>query len=428
MSTASEMDQFTPPTTTEAGGRPLPASDPDTVVARVAAPLLDNTARTVTWIAPREGRHHRVVRCTADGHADLRVSGQDMEATGVPGLDDVLAGTVATPVHGDLLTPAPQWLAGARAEELHASLVVPLVGQEQSLGVLVLLGEQCQAERWTGPDAAAVTARARKAELLLEAVQLRQSLLAASREIGAGLDTVHERRVLGVDVQVRWRPADAGRGLGVGGDFYAFLPRPTGVTLAVGDVCGSDTVAALRALRVRGQLEALALTTRDDAELIDRLNRLCPTGPPAEFYALSLIHIAESSGPETRILLHQLGMPDAQIVHPDARLTRSPARGTVLGVADDLAYTPHDLTLAPGDTLVVSTDGLVEARNPGGDMLPTAYIERCLRRCAQAPGSVVADQLLMLMRQWLGGEDHDDTTLAVVHAPRPHSPDPKGAS
>jgi PAS domain S-box-containing protein len=159
-----------------------------------------------------------------------------------------------------------------------------------------------------------------------------------------------------------------------GGDLYDWALLPDGsVHLCLVDIAGHDVSATKQALAAVHTIRALVLAGTPQAEVLPQAGSLLETQHPD----LSATALVVNLQPETgRYQVHIAGHP------PPLRLTAAGASylqpdGTPLGAPQ----VPPTLTqvgrLEPGDSLLVYTDGLVEA---GGDL--AAGMER-LRTLAE---------------------------------------------
>ena len=85
-------------------------------------------------------------------------------------------------------------------------------------------------------------------------------------------------------------------------------------------------------------------------------------------------------------------------------------RGAALGLLPAERYATTEHLLSPGDRLVLYSDGLVEAKSPGGALFDHAAL----------PAEAWADQLLEQLTRWVGKTDlalEDDLTLLVLDCP-----------
>ena len=85
-----------------------------------------------------------------------------------------------------------------------------------------------------------------------------------------------------------------------------------------------------------------------------------------------------------------------------------------LGLATGLRFEEATTTLEPGETLVLYTDGIVEARNPDGSMFGVGRIEESLRSCSGAPDCAVRTISGSLLAFESGVRPADDQTLLVL--------------
>jgi hypothetical protein len=162
----------------------------------------------------------------------------------------------------------------------------------------------------------------------------------------------------GVDVAVRYRPAEAGHL--VGGDWYDVLPLPgNDVLLVVGDITGHGIDAVTGMIAARNALRGLAATGAGPAELLRHLN-----------YAAC--HLTEGIAgtvvcghyqPQTRILRWaRAGHLPPVLVRDGAGRALPLPEGVLLGLDPVARYEEATTQLEVGDTLLLFTDGLVERR------------------------------------------------------------------
>jgi sigma-B regulation protein RsbU (phosphoserine phosphatase) len=88
--------------------------------------------------------------------------------------------------------------------------------------------------------------------------------------------------------------------------------------------------------------------------------------------------------------------------------------GSLLGVLDDVSFGSATVTLQPGDTLVLYTDGAVEARREG-EMFGTEGV-RAAVGSAPSGAAAVAEAIERAVLEYTGGSMSDDLAALVVHA------------
>jgi serine phosphatase RsbU (regulator of sigma subunit) len=162
----------------------------------------------------------------------------------------------------------------------------------------------------------------------------------------------------GVEVAVRYRPAEQGRL--VAGDWYDVLLLPDKqLLLVVGDITGHGIDAVTGMVAARNALRGLAATGEGPADLLRYLN-----------YASC--HLTEGIAgtvvcgrydPETRTLRWARAghLPPILVRDGASQLLPLPG-GVLLGLDPDAEYEEAVLQMRGGDTLLLFTDGLIERR------------------------------------------------------------------
>jgi serine phosphatase RsbU (regulator of sigma subunit) len=170
------------------------------------------------------------------------------------------------------------------------------------------------------------------------------------------------------------RPANT-----VGGDFYDVLPLPDGrLLVALGDVAGKGSPAALLMALLLAMLRTLVDEGLEPAPLIERLNvQIARHAPPSRFITLLFVIIDPATGVVTSV---NAGHLPALIQRTDGRVDLLDEGGIALGMFDGSTYTAQTAHLEPGDLLVLYSDGITEAEDPRG----TPFDEDGLRSLVSA--------------------------------------------
>jgi sigma-B regulation protein RsbU (phosphoserine phosphatase) len=218
----------------------------------------------------------------------------------------------------------------------------------------------------------------------------------------------------GLDVAARYRPAGAGDE--VGGDFYDVFENGRddwGVVL--GDVCGKGAAAATVTALARYTVRAAAARSRKPRAILALLNdalirqgseRFCTVVCARLRLARSRVAITVSSGGHWL----PLRVTSAGVV------TEIGIPGTVLGIIDDPGLRDVTVQLDPGDTVVLFTDGVVEARR-GDDMLGHERLHALLGAAAPATADDLASLVMDAALEFQEGVPRDDIAVVVVRVP-----------
>jgi sigma-B regulation protein RsbU (phosphoserine phosphatase) len=80
-----------------------------------------------------------------------------------------------------------------------------------------------------------------------------------------------------------------------------------------------------------------------------------------------------------------------------------------------MSYEQSSTALEPGDTLVIVSDGIVEARNQAGDFWDEAEVERVLLSNREAPLLQLPELFCAAVDNFAAGaEQYDDMTVVAV--------------
>ncbi|MGE3402418.1 MAG: PP2C family protein-serine/threonine phosphatase [Vicinamibacterales bacterium] len=178
----------------------------------------------------------------------------------------------------------------------------------------------------------------------------------------------------GVEAFGMTRPANT-----VGGDFYDILQLPDGrVLLALGDVAGKGSPAALLMALLLAMLRTLVDEGFDGARLMARLNvQIAKHAPPSRFITLFLATLDPATG---ELVYVNAGQNPPMLRRRDGSFDVLRDGGVALGMFDGSAYTEGRMSLGAGDVLVMYSDGVTEAENPEG----RPFDEQGLRRVIES--------------------------------------------
>ncbi len=212
----------------------------------------------------------------------------------------------------------------------------------------------------------------------------------------------------GCEIAIQWQPA-----AGVGGDcFDAISFGPNRLGLSIADVVGKGIPAALLMSNLQAAVRAFATDGAQPAELCQQVNRiLCGRIGEGRFISFFYCRIDTALGVVTYANAgHYLPV----IVHADGSTCRLSEGGPVLGVFGDATYEQAHVQIAPGDRIILFTDGVTEARNPGDEEYGEARLIQAAidNRSCSAPA--LEARLTQDVATFTGGHLQDDATLIVV--------------
>ncbi|GAA5152570.1 SpoIIE family protein phosphatase [Nocardioides marinquilinus] len=208
-------------------------------------------------------------------------------------------------------------------------------------------------------------------------------------------------------VSATYRPA--GDGTVVGGDFYdVFRVDAASWVIALGDVSGKGTSAAVVTSFVRYTIRALAVEHPDPADLLHELDRRFDRDELGHYCTVVLALLTEIDG-RWRVRLALAGHPPALVRGRDGSVTELGEFGSAIGLFDEARFTCVEHTLAD-EVVTFYTDGVTEAHR-GGELFGEAALGELIASAPHDPREVtarVADAVLTFQ----GGDASDD--IAVI--------------
>ena len=198
----------------------------------------------------------------------------------------------------------------------------------------------------------------------------------------------------------------------VGGDLFEVLRLSEDrMVLAVGDVCGKGITAALFMAVAVTLLRTLARQCETPDELLRRLNdELAAQNPRGMFVTMACLDVRGS-----KVTCANAGHDTSLLVGSGSLRSVFPSTGTVLGMFPDQPYSSESVELAPRDTLVLSTDGVSEAADPGGALFGEEGLHACFAKGAGASAADSVERLLASVRAFAAGAPQsDDITILAL--------------
>ena len=152
----------------------------------------------------------------------------------------------------------------------------------------------------------------------------------------------------------------AGRGIEIGGDLYDVLPTEDGCWVLIGDVAGKGSAAAGVSVALRHVVRGLIREIDEPEEVLVRVNELLLEGTGLNDFATAvLMRLRQDASGGWTLAVASAGHPPA--VHVREAAPDLLGGGTVLGALNDAKVQRHDAVFEQGDTLVLCTDGWLEA-------------------------------------------------------------------
>jgi serine phosphatase RsbU (regulator of sigma subunit) len=155
-----------------------------------------------------------------------------------------------------------------------------------------------------------------------------------------------------------------GEGNDVGGDFYDVFTTPLGCWLVVGDVCGKGPEAAAVTALVRHSIRAFAFVRASPAQVLGAVNEVMLGHTLAQRFATVVVVRLDLKSKRTRAVVAAAGHPPPVVMAHDGSIHCPSMQGMMLGVRSGSNVLDFELELEQGSTLVLYTDGLLDAGAP----------------------------------------------------------------
>ncbi len=176
--------------------------------------------------------------------------------------------------------------------------------------------------------------------------------------------------VPGFKIESTYKPAGE-----VGGDFFQVLPRRNGdVLVVIGDVSGKGMPAAMTGSLLVGTVRTLAQYMEGPGEILTAMNRRLLSRSPGGF-TTCLVLRADVDG---TVRIANAG--HLSPYHNGAEVALM--NGLPLGISAQAEYQETKVHLEPGDTLMMLSDGVVEARNADGELFGFERMQQIARETA----------------------------------------------
>ncbi|MGD0769503.1 MAG: SpoIIE family protein phosphatase [Tepidisphaeraceae bacterium] len=198
----------------------------------------------------------------------------------------------------------------------------------------------------------------------------------------------------------------------LGGDFYDLIELPyNNLGMVIADVSGKGVPASLTMAAVRAALRAQVDNVYYLYEVLRRINlMLCRDSSPGEFVTL---FYGVLDGRNRRLTYCNAGHPPGMILR-DGKIIELNSDNMVLGVDAEEKYVQSLVDLRVGDTLLLYTDGLMDAMNFEHERFGKQRIIE-----AFAPGGpsaeAIVQTILWSQRRFTGlAKPTDDVTMIVA--------------
>jgi sigma-B regulation protein RsbU (phosphoserine phosphatase) len=324
------------------------------------------------------------------------------------------AATLKEPVLVPDVTADPRYLMVN--PETKSELAIPMMHKGKVIGVLDLESPQLnyftddhvQTLSILAANLAVSLENARLYEQLArEEARLERDLQAAKRIQGALLRPVPTEDY-GLDMAARYLSARE-----VCGDLYEFLRYgPQQLGIALGDVSGKGTAAALYGAVAIGIMRSLAPQKLQPAEMLRQMNQLVGERRIEGRFMTACFATWQKGRQKLRVANAGQSQP---LLYKDGRCGKIELTGFPLGIFEDVTYDEWGVTLEAGNILVFHSDGLAESSNSEGQFFGSTRLQSLVEKHHESSATELADTMLREV-DWFtqNAPLSDDRTLVIL--------------
>ncbi len=212
----------------------------------------------------------------------------------------------------------------------------------------------------------------------------------------------------GFDIAGRCFPAED-----CSGDFFDYIPLPERrLAVVLADVSGHGFGPAILAAAIRSYLRMAAVLGNQVHEMLALANRLLLSD--GDLTPFASVFVA-SFDPESRSMRYASAGHPAFLMHMSGETTRLESLSVPIGVRNDEMFTlSQRIKLHFGDVVLLSSDGVFEARSPSGAYFGVERALNVIREHQHEDAATIVEKLHSAAVAFAGGAALDDDHTVVV--------------
>lgn len=198
----------------------------------------------------------------------------------------------------------------------------------------------------------------------------------------------------------------------VGGDYFDVFPvGEDRVVFLIADVAGKGLGAALLTTMLQGALSGIAMGA-DPVIVFHQLNRLLCRHREVGRHATLFVGLLDRNGHFEYI---KAGHPSPLLVR-SGHVSELYSEGSLpVGLLPQAEYTVGWMELEPEDTLILFSDGVIEAQDPDRNLFEVEGLKNAIACCQAMPLDKLQQAILEAVQKFTrGASQTDDITLLLV--------------
>lgn len=200
----------------------------------------------------------------------------------------------------------------------------------------------------------------------------------------------------------------------VGGDFYDIVPLSADqVGIIIGDVADKGVPSAIFMAQTHALLYAMAKSTTTPTQVLQEVNELLLKIGESSLFVTVLYGVLDRSTNEFTYARagHELPI----IVDADGQAEIAPyEQGQLMGILDDLILDEQIIHCPPGGTIMLYTDGVIDARHDNGESFGMERLIDVTRKIHPVSAQDQCDQLWQILCDFQNKDSQEDDVTIVT--------------
>lgn len=241
--------------------------------------------------------------------------------------------------------------------------------------------------------------------------ELRQleSELEMSQMVQRALLPQQAPNIPGLNVAAFSRPAQI-----VSGDYFDFVPfKDGGYGFVMADVSGHGVSAGMLMTSLQTAFHTLIPAAESPLDVLERINHLYMHN--INFTTFVTIFFGKLDAVTRTFTYANAGHNSAYLLRADGDEMLLHPTGPAIGLMEGFLVRSETVQLKTGDTLVLYTDGVTEATDPGGVPLGLDGLAKVIQDNAALSAEQIIQRIVRVVNNFTGGlQPVDDRTLVVA--------------
>jgi len=301
--------------------------------------------------------------------------------------------------------------------QIRSVMAVPLASGEETFGMIYV--DNPFHSRFKEEDLKVLTTIASVASIKIEHERLLDERLEKRR--------MEEELKVASEIQMRLQPVAPPKIDGwdmtgvsfpcreIGGDYYDFIKRKQDnrLIVAVGDVSGKGTGAALLMSSLHAAVRAQAQTRRTISEVMGEINEyIFENSPPNKFLTLFYGELNPATGD---LLYSNGGHNTPLLIRTTGEVILLDKGGLPIGMMKGMSYQEASVAFNPGDVLLIYSDGITESINEADEEFGEERLTEVMQHNLQRTASGIRDRIDEALSRFVGTmAPVDDMTLMII--------------